>query len=146
MEIYLMMLKNKGMKEMDIMKKLEELRGTPVMETEEPVSHHHFDEHTSNEVVAAMYHYESGKKFAGERFDKHKSNEVFIKYKEMFPKGTTLCDVYVAINAQYHDYSALFKSWYREGVEHKIIESAIIFWFCDVDYSGKSKVYEYFHM
>lgn len=39
---------------------------------------------------------------------------------------------YVAINAQYHDYAKLF-------------ESAITFWFKDVDFDG-DKVWEYFHM
>ena len=53
--------------------------------------------------------------------------------------------IYIAINAQYHDYAPLFKTWFREGIEHKIIESAIVFWFCDVDYNGESKIDDYFN-
>lgn len=147
MEDYLIMLMSKGMEKVDIMKKLEEIRGSKSVYTEHhAVSGGHFDTAHANKVVSEMYHYEDGKKYMGEKFDRAKATEVMHKYKELLPEGTTLCDVYVAINAQYHDYSTLFKSWYREGIEHKIIESAIIFWFCDVDYEGDSKVHDYFHM
>lgn len=106
----------------------------------------HFDEHSSRQAVMHMYHFENGKKYAGEKFDMHKAKEVKQKYRDILPEEATVMDIYVAINAQYHDYAALFKSWYREGVEHKIIESAIVFWFCDVDYKGESKIYDYFDM
>lgn len=53
-------------------------------------------------------------------------------------------DVYVAINAQYHDYCELFKSWFGDGVEQKIIESAVIFWFKDDDYKDGFKLWNYF--
>lgn len=33
--------------------------------------------------------------------------------------------MYVAINSQYHDYVELFKSWFGDNVDQKIIESAI---------------------
>lgn len=36
-------------------------------------------------------------------------------------------DVYVAINAQYHDYCELFKAWFGDSVDSKIVESAINF-------------------
>lgn len=50
----------------------------------------------------------------------------------------------VAINAQYHDYCELFKSWFGDGVEQKIIESAVIFWFKDDDYKDGFKLWNYF--
>lgn len=53
-------------------------------------------------------------------------------------------DVYVAINSQYHDYVELFKSWFGDNVDQKIIESAIIFWFKDVDCKSRNKVVSYF--
>lgn len=53
-------------------------------------------------------------------------------------------DAYVAINAQYHDYCELFKSWFGDGVEQKIIESAVIFWFKDDDYKDGFKLWNYF--
>lgn len=106
----------------------------------------HFDEQSSRQAVMQMYHFENGRKYAGEKFDIQKAKEVKQKYRNILPDDATVMDIYVAINAQYHDYSALFKSWYREGIEHKIIESAIVFWFCDVDYEGESKIYDYFDM
>jgi hypothetical protein len=93
-----------------------------------------------------MYHFEQGKKHTGEYFDMHKAKEVKEMYKRILPEDVSEIDIYVAINAQYHDYSALFKSWNRNNVDHRIIESAIVFWFCDVDYPGKSKVFDYFQM
>ncbi len=52
---------------------------------------------------------------------------------------------YVAINAQYHDYAKLFEEWFGGNIDNKVFESAIIFWFKDVDFDG-DKVWEYFHM
>lgn len=52
--------------------------------------------------------------------------------------------MYVAINSQYHDYVELFKSWFGDNVDQKIIESAIIFWFKDVDCKSRNKVVSYF--
>ena len=92
-----------------------------------------------------MWHSNNGKKYLGEKFDMHKAQEVYNKYKQILD-DYTVEDVYIAINAQYHDYSALFKSWNRNNVDHRVIESAIVFWFCDVDYPGKSKVFDYFQM
>lgn len=54
-------------------------------------------------------------------------------------------DVYVAINAQYHDYAKLFEEWFGGNIDNKVFESAIAFWFKDVDFDG-DKVWEYFHM
>ena len=58
--------------------------------------------------------------------------------------GRRSADVYVAINSQYHDYVELFKSWFGDNVDQKIIESAIIFWFKDVDCKSRNKVVSYF--
>lgn len=60
------------------------------------------------------------------------------------PMSATPTDVYVAINSQYHDYVELFKSWFGDNVDQKIIESAIIFWFKDVDCKSRNKVVSYF--
>ena len=66
------------------------------------------------------------------------------RYAGMIPHGTTPCDIYVAINAQYHDYATLYKSWFGDNIDTKIIESAIIFWFKDEDYHEGSKIVNYF--
>lgn len=53
--------------------------------------------------------------------------------------------IWDAINAQYHDYAKLFEEWFGGNIDNKVLESAIIFWFKDVDFDG-DKVWEYFHM
>ena len=65
--------------------------------------------------------------------------------KEVLPNDVELCDVYVTINAQYHDYAKLFEEWFGGNIDNKVFESAITFWFKDVDFDG-DKVWEYFHM
>ena len=72
-----------------------------------------------------------------------KTKEVCERYRGLIPTSTTVCDVYVAINSQYHDYAELFKSWFGDGIEQKIVESAIVFWFKDADCKAENKVVEY---
>lgn len=50
-----------------------------------------------------------------------------------------------AINAQYCDYAKLFEEWFGGNIDNKVFESAITFWFKDVDFDG-DKVWEYFYM
>lgn len=38
---------------------------------------------------------------------------------------------------------ALFKNWFGDGIEQKIVESAIVFWFKDADCKAENKVVEY---
>lgn len=73
------------------------------------------------------------------------NSELFGVYKEVLPNDVEPCDVYVAINAQYHDYAKLFEEWFGGNIDNKVFESAITFWFKDVDFDG-DKVWEYFHM
>jgi hypothetical protein len=104
----------------------------------------HFNEPYAKFIVSEMHHIESGRKHTGEKFDYTKAKEVYEKYKSMIPMDTTICDIYVAINAQYHDYAQLFKTWFGSNIDNKIIESAIVFWFKDTDYTKGSKVWNYF--
>lgn len=78
-------------------------------------------------------------------FDEEKAHEICERYKEVLPNDVEPCDVYVAINAQYHDYAKLFEEWFGGNIDNKVFESAITFWFKDVDFDG-DKVWEYFHM
>lgn len=72
-------------------------------------------------------------------------HEICERYKEVLPNDVEPCDVYVAINPQYHDYAKLFEEWFGGNIDNKVFESAITFWFKDVDFDG-DKVWEYFHM
>lgn len=40
---------------------------------------------------------------------------------------------------------AIFEEWFGGNIDNKVFESAITFWFKDVDFDG-DKVWEYFHM
>lgn len=42
------------------------------------------------------------------------------------------------------DYCELFKAWFGDNIDTKIIESAINFWFKDDDYKGGCKIWKYF--
>jgi hypothetical protein len=74
----------------------------------------------------------------------YKAKEVYEKYENVIPSYVSVCDIYVAINAQYHDYIALYKLWFTECLDKKIIESAMNFWFMDEDYAHLNKVMKYF--
>lgn len=71
----------------------------------------------------------------------------FDKYVRNINSSITVWDVYVAINAQYHDYIRLYSEWFRNinknELDNKIIESAITFYFKDED-SGSTKTWNYF--
>ena len=101
------------------------------------------DEHTARQLVSEMFHYENGRKISGEKFDMRKAKEVMERYHNMIPSKVTNEEIYLAINAQYHDYCALFKTWFGSNAEPKIIESAIVFWFKDEDSNKDSKIIDY---
>lgn len=46
---------------------------------------------------------------------------------------------------EFRDYAKLFEEWFGGNIDNKVFESAITFWFKDVDFDG-DKVWEYFHM
>lgn len=104
----------------------------------------HFNESYAKYIVSNMCHYGSGRRYIGEKFDMAKAKEVCERYRGLIAPSVTYSDIYVAINSHYHDYNELFKTWFGEEVEHKIIESAIIFWFQDDDYKGGFKLWDYF--
>lgn len=97
-------------------------------------------------TVSKMFHTEGGRKYVGEKFDMLKAKEICERYRGIIPQSATHGDVYVAINAQYHDYCELFKAWFGDSVDSKIIESAINFWFKDDDFKEGCKVWKYFNM
>lgn len=80
----------------------------------------------------------------GEKFDMHKAKEICERYRGILPSSVTPADVYVAINSQYHDYAELFKNWFGNDIEQKVVESAIVFWFKDADAKSENKLMEYF--
>ena len=104
----------------------------------------HFDESEAKYIVSNMYHTENGRKYTGEKFDMHKAKEICERYRGILLTSVTPADVYVAINSQYHDYAELFKNWFGNDIEQKIVESAIVFWFKDADAKSENKLVNYF--
>lgn len=103
----------------------------------------HFNDSEAKYLVAEMYHVENGRKHTGEKFDMHKAKEICERYRGILPTSVTPADVYVAINTQYHDYAELYKNWFGDNIDQKVIESAIVFWFKDADCKVENKVVEY---
>ena len=104
----------------------------------------YISESSAKELVSKMYHVEGGRKYIGEKFDMYKAKEICERYKGLIPSNISVCEIYVAINSQYHDYIELFKSWFTDNLEQKVIESAIVFWFKDIDCLKDHKVIKYF--
>lgn len=103
------------------------------------------DKKEAKQTVDEMYHVKDGKKYIGEKYDMQKAHEVCNKFKDKLEEDIEIADVYVAINAQYHDYCKLFEKWFGKGnFDDMIFESAIDFWFDDVDF-GEDKLWKYFN-
>lgn len=109
-------------------------------------------EHTKKEYakwqVSTMHHTADNCKVCkGEIYNYDCAKNVFDKYVRNINSSITVWDVYVAINAQYHDYVRLYSEWFRNinknELDNKIIESAITFYFKDED-SGSTKTWNYF--
>lgn len=107
-------------------------------------SSHSFNEHEAREIVNEMYHNYNGKRVSGEIFTMEKAKEVLEHHHNTMYTKPSVEEVYIAINAQYHDYCPLYKQWFGSNADNKIIESAILFWFKDEDYHKGSKVLNYF--
>lgn len=102
-----------------------------------------FDEYDAKDIVSEMYHYENNTRQTGEHFDMRKAEEVYNKYKSHFVVKASPCDVYIAINAFYHDLGSVLKTWFGSNIDEKVIMLAITFWFKDDDYQG-NKLMDYF--
>ena len=96
----------------------------------------------SMQIVCNMHHTCKGVLEKGEKYSLDKTIQVYEKFKEELKKVSYL-ELYVALNAQYHDYANLYHHWFGEDICEKICLSTINFWFADEDYDG-CKIYNYF--
>lgn len=103
----------KGMDEEDMYEMMR------TVENRNTTGNEHFNDSYARYLVSTMYHFENGRKYIGEKFDMTKAKEVCERYRGTIPQTVTYADVYVAINAQYHDYCDLFRSWFGDGIEQK---------------------------
>lgn len=104
----------------------------------------HFTHSNAKYEVSEMRHTENGNKHIGEKYPIEKAEEVYKRYKSMLPEDVTVADVYVAINCHYHDFAQLYKAWFGDNIDTKIIESAIVFWFKDDEFPEGDKLWKYF--
>lgn len=108
----------------------------------------HFDEVYATYQVDNMYHTDNkGNKITSPMFTPIDVRKIYDKKIKSINSNITFWDVYVALNAQYHDNIELYKEWFGEdnieNIKDKIIESAIVNWFEDED-AGIEKVWNYF--
>ena len=69
------------------------------------------------------------------------AKEICERYRGVISSTVTYSDIYVAINSHYHDMFCLYNKWFNGDTDHKIIESAIIYWFKDDDYDSMDKLW-----
>ena len=114
----------------------------------EDVFGEHFNEPYAEWQVSQMYHTDSkGKKCTEPMFSMTEAKAIYDKKLKGHHKDITPCDVYVALNAQYHDNINLYERWFPDAdgdaMEAIIIESTLNDWIEDEDASDE-KVWRYF--
>lgn len=92
----------------------------------------HYNECFAHEDVAGMHHKSAkGEVIKGEHWN---MEQVTSAIKGMsIPGNTNIWDVYVALNANWHDKNVKFSEWFNSDADKKIIEDAISFYFMDAD-------------
>lgn len=109
-----------------------------------------FNELNAIYQVSQMYHTNNkGVKIDTPLFSIENAKKIYDRRIRPLNKDVTMWDVYVALNAQYHDNIDLYKKWFSNAndseIEEKIIEATIANWFEDEDASS-DKVWEYFRV
>lgn len=108
----------------------------------------HFIEPYAIYQVSKMYHTNSkGVSIETPMFSIDYTKKIYDKYIRVLNKDITVWDVYVALNAQYHDNINLYEKWFPnlsdDEIESKIIQATITNWFEDED-ARCDKVWKYF--
>lgn len=113
----------------------------------EEIEGKHFNEVFAKHEVSEMFHTKrNGTICRGEIVSYEEAEHVYNEHRRDIGTEVTVWDVYVALNAQMHDYSVLYHRWFDNSMElmkERCIESAIVFWFKDEDHT-KGKVWDYF--
>lgn len=102
--------------------------------------------------VVTVYYLQSnnkGIKIDAPLFSIEATKKIYDRRIRPLNKDITMWDVYVALNAQYHDNINLYEKWFPNAtnneIEDKIVEATISNWFEDEDASS-DKVWEYFRV
>lgn len=104
----------------------------------------------SSLAFVIMYHTNNkGIKIDAPLFSIEATKKIYDRRIRPLNKDVTMWDVYVALNAQYHDNINLYEKWFPNAtnneIEDKIVEATISNWFEDEDASS-DKVWEYFRV
>ena len=92
----------------------------------------HYNECFAREDVAEMHHKNAkGETIKGEHWNMEQVNAA-IKGMNI-PGNANAWDVYVALNANWHDKESKFSEWFGDKLEQRIIEDAINYYFLDAD-------------
>lgn len=110
----------------------------------------HFIEPYAIYQVSKMYHTNSkGVSIETPMFSIDYTKKIYDKYIKALNKDITVWDVYVALNAQYHDNINLYEKWFPnlsdDEIENKIVQATITNWFEDED-ARCDKVWKYFRV
>lgn len=107
----------------------------------------HFDKEYAEWQVDHMYHIgDDGREYKGERWSLKDTSGVMQKYRGRIPGEYNEYDVYVALNAQWHDTICTAKRHFStiEDAEAYVIDEAVAVWFNDQDWPSHDKVWRYF--
>lgn len=101
----------------------------------------HFDEDTAIEMVEEMHHKDKqGNVHEGEYFTMEQAKIVKVKHLS----NENVCDIYVALNATWHDWHCLYVEWLPNVTDEHYIKAMKRFYYEDEDYPCKEKVWKYF--
>lgn len=119
-----------------------------IREIHEKVKGKHFDEMHGEMQVEKMQHMdEKGNKIRHHLFTFEDAKKVYDRKVRSMGRDISPWDVYVALNAQYHDNACLYKKWFpninEEEMKEKVVEATICNWFSEDD-SKEDKVWNYF--
>jgi len=93
---------------------------------------HHYNEHLAKHDVSQLFHRDGhGEMRHGEIWSSDHIKEKIARHGLKIPHTYNHWDVYVAFNVNYHDKCNLFKRWFPQDFELKIMEDAICFYFAD---------------
>lgn len=107
----------------------------------------HFDKEYAEWQVERMHHIgDDGREYKGERWSMKEASQVAQKYRGRYPSEYNDYDIYVALNAQWHDTICTAKRHFAsvEDAENYIIKEAIAVWLNDSDWGSTDKVWRYF--
>lgn len=114
-------------------------------EQHEAMVGHHFNKAYAEWQVEHMHHKSiDGTEYKGAHWTIEQTNDVLSGIRSKIPAAYNEWDFYVALNAGYHDFCKTAKKHLPEKADDLIIDLAVAFWFDDEDWSGATKVWDYF--